>query len=804
MKLAWRTVRKSPALAVIGMLGIALGIAVGVGSVVMIANLFAPKLGLPDGDRIVALENWDIEANRPEPHSLHDFVTWRDEMRSVQPLAAASLGRQDLVSGVGIPQSFPAAAMTATGFQIAGVPPLLGRYLLPADESENAPGVAVIGYDLWQRIFAGARDVIGRLVLVNGVAHTIVGVMPPGFAFPKNQWLWTPLRASPSRNARGAGPALFVFGRLAPNATRKQAQAELTAIGRRAAEAFPQTNARLRPHVVPYTYPLGGARGVTLVDMVELEFMTSLLLVAIAVNVSMLVYARIAIRQGEIAIRTALGATRGRIVGQLFLEALLLSLPGAALGLAVAHAGLREIGSTFQPLPPFWMDWGLQARSVAVALTGAILTAVIVGIVPALKATGRGFNVSLQLSKSGGGPRLGRTWTALIIAQVAVVVAVLPTAVYLGYSLVRNEAVTPTFPAHEFITAIVGLAIPVEPDMDGAAYWQASEARFAIALPELERGLRADPAVVGTTLQIKNGSRLVQAESAQGADSPRVAIVNSRTVANNYFDLFGARLLAGRPFELSDAVPGGGVIVNEAFVRNVLGGGQGLGTRVRFVTSFKPADEQAAGPWREIVGVVGNLYAKPLDPESAPAAVYAALDRGQLREVSLVVRTRGDNANGFIPRLQQIATARSSDIRIGRVLNLGVMPNARYIVALVTALAIAMATVVLLSAMGINALMSLTVTRRQKELGIRIALGARPDRLLGSIFSRAGWQLGLGALIGSLVGGTLLRANDASIAVAASILGGVVALVLVAGLVAAVGPARRAVLTEPMNTLRND
>jgi putative ABC transport system permease protein len=800
VKLAWRMLGKSAALTVIGVLGIALGTAVGVATFVMLSAHFFPNVPLNEGDRLVALENWDVEANRPARRSLHDFVTWHEEMRSVQPIAAAAyLGERALVTGNDVPQTVLGAAMTAAGFQIARVPPLLGRYLLPDDEREHAPPVAVIGYDLWQARFEGDPRVIGRRILVDGFDHAVIGVMPPGFAFPKNQSLWTPLSASPARHARGRGPALFVFGRLAPGATWEQAQTELTGIGRRTAAAFPGTNARLRPQLLPYTYPLNNTRALQLREVAATELMVSLLLIAVAVNVGMLVYARTAMRQGEIAVRTALGATRRRIVAQLFIEALLLSLLGAGLGLGAAHAALRELVSAFeQGGAAFWVDHGFQPRSVAFALTLAIVAAVIVGVVPGLKSTGRGLNASLQLFRSGASVRLGRTWTALIVAQVAVVVAVLPTALHIGYEQIQRRAERATFPAHEFVSATLGLAVPIQPGMDGVDHRRETAARFAVALPELERTLETDPTVAGATFHGSGGDNTVEIEGVSGVHD-----VGSRGVALDYFETLGARILAGRAFAFSDAgAAGEGVIVSEALVRRVLGGEPATGRRVRFV-SRSETGEQVADPWLEIVGVVEDLYANAIDRTVASSVVYHAVSPGQLQAATLLVRVRGD-ADGFIPRLQQIAAIRDPDFRLGRISNLAVMPNSRYLAAVATGLALAMVTVLLLSAVGIHALMSLTVTRRRKEIGIRIALGANRGRLLASIFSRAVWQLGLGALVGSLLGATLLRINGRTGPEAATLLGGVVGLMLMAGLVATARPARRGVRIQPMDALRGD
>jgi putative ABC transport system permease protein len=796
--LAWRMLRKTPGLTVIGVLGIAVGTAVSLTAFVMITAHFFPSLPVHESKNLVALENWNVEESRPAPRSLHDFATWRAELRAVQPIAAAALDESSLVTGDGLPEVVHSAEMTAEGFGIARVAPLLGRHLVPGDEAESAPHVALIGFDLWQRRFAGDPGVLDRTILVNGVEHAVVGVMPQKFAFPHSQEVWTALRANPLRTSRGGGPPLFVFGRLAPGATREQAQGELTAIGGRAAAAFPASNATLRPQVISYHLPFGSRHALANGEVAAIELIVNLLLIAVAVNVAMLVYARTAIRQGELAVRTALGASRGRIVGQLFVEALLLALLGSALGLASARLALGELAAAFPgDARAFWEDFGLEPRTMAFALVLAVVAAVIIGIVPALKATGRGLNASLQLLRSGTTPALGRTWTALIIGQVAVVVTVLPTALHMGVWQLRGAAERATFPAHEVVTARIGIAVPIRAGMGGDAYLRENAARLAMAVPEFERALEAEASVAGVTFEGGGGVSGVEVEGVAATDALDTGL---RAVAVDYFGVLGVRVTAGRAFGAADALPGGGLVVSEAFVRDVLRGEPALGRRVRFAVRGA-GGARTASPWREIVGVVEDLYDNRFDRTRNRVMAYHAVEPGELQGGSLLVRVRGGDANAFVPRLQQIAS-RGNDVRISAVRNLAVMPNARFIGALATGLAIAMGTVLLLSAVGIHALMSLTVTRRRKEIGIRVALGATSSRLLASIFSRAALQLGFGGLVGSLLGGVMLRFDEQPGAEAPALLAGVVGVMLLAGLVATAFPARRGMQIQPMEALR--
>lgn len=334
IKLGGRMLIKYPVVSLVGGLGLAVAIAIGAGFF-DVAAVVRSTLPFEEGERIVAIENWDTEWNNQERRIPHDFVMWRDELKSIENLGAyRTIGRNLIIPG-GETELVYAAEMTASGFALARVPALLGRTLLDADEHAGAPPVVVIGHDLWLTRFASDPGIIGREIRLGSTVHTVVGVMPEGFAFPISHRTWIPFRADPNRHARREGPGIHVFGRLAEGATLESAHAELTTIAQRMASAFPDTHERLRPRVVPYTMQLFD-------DMEgwEIPFLQGLillLLVVVCVNVAILVYARTATRQGEIAVRSALGASRRRIVAQLFIEALVFSAVSAVIGLAVAR-----------------------------------------------------------------------------------------------------------------------------------------------------------------------------------------------------------------------------------------------------------------------------------------------------------------------------------------------------------------------------------------------------------------------------------------------------------------------------------
>lgn len=252
-KLGVRMLRRYPGLTFVGGLGMAVAIAVGVTSFAFFYSSMHPVLPLAEGDRIVGLENWDTSWNNQEERIIHDFVAWRSELKSVEDLAAFRQVQRNMI-GDGQPvEQVSVGEMTASAFRLARVSPVLGRPLIESDERKGAAEVVVIGYTVWKNRFASRTSVIGESVRLGATVHTIVGVMPEGFAFPASERAWVPLRADPLDYERRRGPGIMVAGRLAPGATFETAQAELTTLGTRMATAFPKTHDRLRPRVVRYT-----------------------------------------------------------------------------------------------------------------------------------------------------------------------------------------------------------------------------------------------------------------------------------------------------------------------------------------------------------------------------------------------------------------------------------------------------------------------------------------------------------------------------------------------------------------------
>lgn len=820
IKLGARMLVKYPGLALVGGLGMAVAIAIGAGSFAFFYSALYPTLPLDEGDRIIALENWDVVASDEERQSLHDFVLWRREMKSVQDVASFHDTGRNLFLTQGAGEPVRVAEMTASGFRVARVAPLLGRPLVDDDERQGAAPVVVIGHEVWKTRFDSDPRIIGRQVRLGTTPHTVVGVMPEKFAFPMNHGFWTPLRSDTVRYARGKGPEIHVFGRLAPGATRKQAQAELATLGRRTAAAFPRTHERLRPQVLPYTYPLMDIQDVSLAQVGLMQLMVSLLLVVVCVNVSILVYARTATRQGEIAVRSALGASRRRIVLQLFAEALVLSAAAAVVGLLLAQVVLRQANAIMNQEgggAPFWVDYGLDLATVLYVVGLTLLAAVIVGVLPALQATGSRLQASLRQRGGGTAMRLGRTWTVLIVAQVAIAVSALPAALGTGWSQIRHATTQPRYAASEFLAAWLSEDRQIPAGVDEGAWRGEANARYGARLTEVVRRLRAEPGVASVTFASDApagwaGSAVRVDGLPVPAESPNGHAVSSTRVGAGYFDALSVPLLAGRPFGAGDLVDSAGsVIVSRAFVQRVLGGGIALGRRIRYAPDEPEGEDEAVvrpERWYEIVGVVDDLHVNTMDPEIIAPAVFHASAPAGVYPAFLAIHVRGRAPDGFTGRLREITAAVDPVLKLSTTRALDDIHRQEKAALRLVGLILGMITVavLLLSAAGIYALMSFTVTRRRREIGIRSALGADPGRLLRGIFSRSVRQLGLGlgVGVGAAVLLEVLTQGGLMDGKGAVLLPAVAVLMLVVGLMAAVGPARRGLRIQPMDALRQE
>lgn len=812
VKLGARMLVRHPGLTLVGGFGIAVAVAIGSVAFEGISAVLDPALPMPGGERVVTLKNETSNMGNPERHILHDFVEWRERLTTVEHVGAFRSVSRNFSSEDARGEPVRGAEITASGFAIAPTPPLMGRHLTPEDEREGGPEVVVLGYDLWRSRFGGDPEVVGRTVRLSGEPHMVVGVMPEGWRFPVQHAFWIPFRHDPVDYARLEGPSIEVFGKLAPGITMEEAQAELSTVGRRVATEHPETHADLRATIASYAHEQAQISDPLIARMLRVaQVVVTLLLVVVCVNVAILVYARTVTRRGEIAVRSALGASRRRILGHLFVEGLVLSTLATVVGLAVAAYALGriqlEVAAT--QVLPYWLDFRLSPGTAMYAAALAILAAFLVGVLPGWRATGRRLRSSLGEMNKGGGRPLGRTWTALIVGQVAVGVALIPPTCVLGWGMVRPSLGDPGMPVEEIVVASVGLpGAPVSGRRGFEAARDAFWERLAMRQLELITRLEAESGVEavalssgtpgrgnGRPIELDGGATLLTGTGAPWAGYSEVS--------PEFFRVYDGRVLSGRGFEPGDAHEASRVVlVNQSFVQQFAGGAPVVGRLVKYLPLVNVEYPAPTDVWLEIVGVVGDLPPGPHAPGTTTAHIYHPVGPGDLAGVTLSVRTAGD-PEALVGRVGEIAAEVDPTFQLRGV---GVLADAieegrsLMMIFVASVLAIALA-VLLLSAAGMYALTSFTVARRTHEIGIRAALGAGPRRMLAAVLGRVAVQLGIGIVLGAIVAGGLFAAEGLSSDHVVALLSTMVTFGAV-GLLAALGPARRGLRIQPTEALR--
>jgi predicted permease len=798
-KVGARMLARYPGLTLVGTAAMAVAIALGTVYFEAVSKWKNPRLPIPGAERVISIRGWDVNAFREERRLLNDFTTWRSELKTIDHVGAAASFVRNLTTGDGRIESVRGAEISATAFGMLGVSAVMGRVLTEQDERSPEP-VVIISDALWKTRFDSAPNVIGQVVKLGTISATIVGVMPAGFGFPVNQRIWTPLRTDASLAPR-TGPPVSIFGRLAPNASMDDARAELAVVAARMASGLPETHKHLRLRPTMYEEPFGEGPGWRWFNRL-LEVINGVLLMllgVVSVNVATLVYARTATRGWEITVRTALGASRARIVAQLFIEALMLTALAAAVGLGIAKVAMR-IGlqrlATWSDFLPYWVNDRLSWTTVSYATLLMFFGAAIVGILPALRVTRINVQDALRNEAAArSGLAFGGFWTTVIVVQVAITVAFLPLAANGLFASDRFGQRADAIGAEGYLAARI--------DMDRENY-RADSLTFSVQartrIDEIEHRLLSEPGVEAIAfadrLPVEDPYRYgIEIDTTAGLRDTGEHASTLVDVSRGFFRTFGTTVIAGRDFTPDDFENTHTLIVNQSFSRYVLGGRNAIGQRIRIGNGD---DERVASKdWYEIVGVVKDFGFQPLKPEERPTMYRASLPIvGRANQIAIRVR----DPEAFATRLRTIAVDVDPTIRLTDVQPLSQVGGGevRRIRAL-TAVAWAIAFVVLvLSATGIHALMAFTVTRRTREIGIRAALGANSGHIIRGIFSRAFLQIGIGVLVGSAL---VALAGFGSVRTL-SLLLAADAVMLAVGLTACALPLKRALRIDPTEALR--
>jgi predicted permease len=776
-------------------------------------------------DRVRAIRHWDPFSSAVAPTWDGEFTFWSQTLRSFSSLGAFRTSSYNVASADGRAAPAAGAQLSSSVFQILGTRPLLGRVLEAADFAPGAPDVVVIGHSLWSSRFGQDPDVLGHSIRIGRNSHVVVGVMPDGFAFPTNEALWLPLRLTSTGGLRER-IRVQVLGRLADGVSVQQAQAELSSQGQAPPTRAESANdvrerARLRAEVVPFGLLYLGLPAGGLASLPEFRYVQALMFVLMLVacgNVAMLIFARTATRLRELAIRTALGASRGRIVSQIFVETLVLALIAAGVGVlafdrALGHVNLAGLAG--ESALPYWLSLRITSTTALSALAFAAVSATVAGVMPAIAITGRSIS---QHIRGGSRVRFGRLTGALVVADIAVSVAAVGMAFAVsGHATDLDAANRATgIPASEYLAVEFRLPeVGGTSAFDGAADGAPDRLRMQLASAqrELVGALEREPGVtsvaVGDVLpRMEHRSSPYELDGIERAPDAPPRWTRLARVDVGFFGALGTPILEGRGFERVDAEePSRVAIVNTAFVARALDGRGPIGRRVRFPTLSNTGN----GGWYEIVGVVGPLGVNLLNADRGEA-VYVPAALGTINPMQVAVHTVMPPAS-LTGRVRELALAVDPDLVMGRASVLSDVRQGDWylVMGLAAGLVVLVGVLVALATSGIYAMLSLSVSERTREIGIRSALGASRGGLLLTILRRSLVQIGVGAVIGLPIaarsmfeltatpdgGGSVLD----SMAVALGLSTGIVLLV---GLSSCLVPTRRILAIEASEAMRAD
>ena len=799
LRYAARSLRKDPGLSGIAVLALALGIGL---TAVMFSIVYSALLrGLPyeDGERIVHVFRVNPEDGDLNSLPIHDYQALRDEQNAFTGLAAYYTGTVNL-RGSERAVRLDGAFMTHQSFDLLGIQPVLGREFGPDDDQPDAPLTVVLGYELWESQYDADRDVLGRTVVVNGEQAEIIGVMPEEFAFPVVQEIWLPLRADALSVPWGEGRWHTVLGKLEGDRTREEAAAQLNVVAQRLEAEHPETNENMSLTVRPFTEAaIGDEASAMLLTML---LTVSLVLFIACLNVANLLLARASVRTREVAIRTAMGAHRWRVMSVMIAEALTLALAGAVVGTGIAWVGIEWFSAAVASTqPPFWLVFKLDGPILGfiIAVTG--LAAVVAGAVPAWKATGASVSEVLKdESRGSSGLQIGRLSRALVVGELALSVGLLVAAGLMVKSVTTLASFDYGFDTEELFTARLGVFESEYPDsLDRIQFFQ--EVRDEIqALPEV----RAASLATALPATGSGGTRLAL-DGRPYEENRDMPIARQAVVDPTYFRVLGVEPLLGRTFEAGDDGDGLPVaLVNESFARSHYPDASPLGARVR----LGGADSEL--PWRTVVGVVPDLYMQGVgNPGEPEDGLYIPLAQADGRFISILARGNGPSMSLTVPVRDAVARV-DADVPLYWVGSLqSRIDESSWFYRIFGTLFMAFGVAALfLAAVGLYGVMSFSVSRRTPEVGIRMALGAEGGQVLGLILRQGMAQVALGITLGLVLAFFLSRAlglllfqvspNDPTV------FGAIVVLLGLTGLLASVIPARRATRVDPMVALRSE
>lgn len=798
-----RNLLRTPGFTVIAVITLALGIGANTAIFSVVKAVLLAPLAYKNADRLVTVLH-----GGSNPVAVANYIDWHDQSNSFETMAAAEYWNANLAGG-DQPEHVIGLQVTQNLLPMLGVQPLLGRVFLPGEDKKGAEHKVVLSYRLWQRRFNGSPDILGKAVTFNGEAYIVVGVMPPAFKFAPfwatRAELWVPLAFGDRIHQRG-GNSLRVFARLKREVSLAQARADIATVTTRLEQQNPGTNRGVA--VTPLKENVVGKVETPLLMM--LGAVGFVLLIACA-NVAHMLLARTSDRQKEIAVRTALGAGRSRVVRQFLTENLLLAILGAAAGLILALWGTKALVALSPANIPRVETVAIDAHAILFLLGITILTALLFGFAPAMHATAGNLSEALKEGGRGGsdGVRRNRLRSFLVVSEFALAFMLLIGAGLMVRSFVALQSVDPGFNPHNVLSMVVSVAGSKEakPNQRETFYRQ------------LVERVRTMPGVIsasGINHLPLAGDFWGYSFIIEGRPKPRPGespMAVYRVAMPGYFETMRLPLRRGRDLTIyDDAHAPGVVIINERAARSYWPGEDPIGKRIAF-------DSEKSDPptWLTVIGVVGNAKQEEWAADPYPEVYLAALQNqdflgiGESRSayITLVMRTNGNPAD-LSSAVKDLIWSFDRNLPISEVLTM------EQVVADATAqprfemllLGVFAAVALLLAAVGIYGVMTYSVSRRTREIGIRISLGASRTDVLRMVIRQGLAQALMGTLLG-MAGALLLSRLMAKMLYGVQptdpiTFGGVAITLGLAALLATCVPARRATRIEPMAALRNE
>lgn len=803
LRYALRLVARQPGFSFLAAFSLALGIGLVATQFSLIDGILLRGLPAPDAQRIMHVAFVDPQnADRGywQAVSTRDYLAIREQQTSLESLAAHAYLGLNLTGNGRLPSHHAGALVTHNYLGVLGLQPLLGRWFTAEEDQAGKPLLIVLSHQLWQEEFGSSPACLGQPLTVNGTPGTIIGVMPAKFSIPGNTRLWINLRPAPSDPRHNPIDRVEMLGRLKPGVSPEQARAEFDAIARGLEQVWPETNTGLtRLHVQKFTYAYTlGARAILYLMLAMAGFILALA----CVNVANMLLGRAAQRTRELAVRAAVGASRARLIRQLLVEAFTLAGLGALGGLLLARFGVDLLQDHLanQPYVPGYFQFILDYRVVGVAIGMTLLAGLLAGIMPAWQASRIDMNTALKDdARAAAGVGAGRVGRWLVIAQIAFSSALLVAAGVLSWSVYKTRQGNLRYDPGHLLTGRVELHDTTHPTA-------AHRARF---YRELLARLRDQPGVQAVAVTSRNfvgpgvGTEVAPEGIVYRHDNERPR-VHLEVVSEGYFELVGVRAIQGRLFDSREhAAKDRTAVVNESFARRFWPGLDPVGQRFR--------SSQTGEDWITVIGVVTDLQMGGLFQFAGAdeAGFYLSQDQMGWGWLDLFIRTKSDPAQLIAPMREAIVSL-DPDQPIHSIGTLeGNTAMAVRGFSIIGLMAGVFALIALfLGAVGVYGVTALAVSRRTREFGVRMALGASIGQVLGLILRQGGSQILIGLAAGLVVGFLLTRPLGGVFG--GAVLNNPLIYLVVAVLIALVAflalwlPARRATRIDPMEALRSD